>query len=67
MTSISLPLDRHTGVAALAFPLALLLAIINIVGREDLSGTWKVVWILISFLWGIGPILYILLGGGKLW
>jgi len=26
-----------------------------------------VLWIIISFFWGIGPILYILLGGGKLW
>jgi len=24
-------------------------------------------WIIISFFWGIGPILYIVLGGGKLW
>jgi hypothetical protein len=26
-----------------------------------------VLWIIISFFWGIGPILYLLLGGGKLW
>jgi len=26
-----------------------------------------VLWIIISFFWGIGPILYVLLGGGKFW
>ena len=48
-------------------PLAYILCIINIVTRDDLSGIWKVLWILITFFWGIGPILYILLGDGALW
>jgi hypothetical protein len=48
-------------------PLAYILCIINIVTRKDLSGLWKVLWILITFFWGIGPILYVLLGGGDLW
>jgi phospholipase D-like protein len=48
-------------------PLAYILCIINIVTREDLSGLAKVMWILITFFWGIGPILYVLLGGGSFW
>jgi len=48
-------------------PLAYILCIVNIVSRKDLSGLWKVLWILITFFWGIGPILYVLLGGGELW
>jgi hypothetical protein len=32
-----------------------------------MSGLSKVLWIIITFFWGIGPILYILLGGGKFW
>jgi hypothetical protein len=48
-------------------PLAYILCIINIVTREDLGGGWKVLWILITFFWGIGPILYVLFGGGSFW
>ena len=48
-------------------PIAFVLCVVNIVNRNDLSGLWKVLWIIISFFWGIGPILYILLGRGKLW
>ena len=48
-------------------PLAYILCIINIVTREDLSGAWKVLWILITFFWGIGPIIYVLFGGGSFW
>jgi hypothetical protein len=48
-------------------PIAFVLAVIDIVNRTDMGGLAKVLWIIISFFWGIGPILYILLGGGKLW
>lgn len=48
-------------------PLAYILCIINIVTRKDLSGAWKVLWILITFFWGIGPIIYVLVGGGEFW
>jgi hypothetical protein len=53
--------------AIILHPLAYILCIINIVGRKDLSGLWKVLWILITFFWGIGPIIYILVGGGEFW
>ena len=48
-------------------PLAFILCVIDIVNRTDLSGFWKFIWILVSFLWGIGPILYVLLARGKFW
>ena len=48
-------------------PIAFVLCVVDIVNRTDLSGLWKVLWIIISFFWGIGPILYILLGRGKFW
>ena len=54
-------------IAIFLHPVAFVLAVINIVNRGDMSGLSKVLWIIISFFWGIGPILYILLGGGKLW
>jgi hypothetical protein len=54
-------------IAIFLHPIAFVLAVINIVNRKDMSGVSKVLWIVISFFWGIGPILYILLGGGTLW
>jgi len=71
--------DRETlGVALIKFivevlmaiflhPIAFVLCVIDIVNRKDLGGGWKVLWIIVTFFWGIGPILYILLGGGKFW
>ncbi|HYM96376.1 MAG TPA: PLDc N-terminal domain-containing protein [Candidatus Sulfotelmatobacter sp.] len=48
-------------------PVAFVLCVINIVDRKDMGGLSKVLWIIISFFWGIGPILYLLLGGGRFW
>ena len=48
-------------------PIAFILCVIDIVNRQDMGGVSKVLWIIISFFWGIGPILYLLLGGGKCW
>jgi Phospholipase_D-nuclease N-terminal len=49
-------------------PLAVILCLINIVGRQEMSGLQKFLWIILTvFAWGIGPILYILLGGGTFW
>jgi hypothetical protein len=43
------------------------LALINIAGRNDLTDVQKVIWAVVTFVWGIGPILYVLVGGGRLW
>jgi hypothetical protein len=48
-------------------PVALVLMIINVAGRSDLSGSKKVLWIVVGLLWGIGEILYLFLGDGNLW
>lgn len=48
-------------------PVAFVLCLINILGRRDLTGLQKLVWALVTLVWGIGPILYVLVGGGALW
>jgi hypothetical protein len=48
-------------------PIAMILMWINVLGRSDLSFLQKIVWIVVSILWGLGPILYVLVGGGTLW
>jgi Phospholipase_D-nuclease N-terminal len=53
--------------AVVLHPVAVVLSWINIKGRTDLSTLQKILWAVISVVWGIGPILYILFGGGTLW
>ena len=53
--------------AIILHPIAFVLCLINIMGRGDLSGVQKLVWILVTLVWGVGPILYVLVGGGSLW
>ena len=48
-------------------PVAYVLALINIAGRKDLNTAQKVIWAIVCIVWGIGPILYIMVGGGELW
>lgn len=48
-------------------PVAWVLCVINIVSRGDIGGLQKVIWIIVTFVWGIGPILYLILGNGSLW
>jgi hypothetical protein len=54
-------------VAIFLHPLAWVLCVINIVGRTDMSGLKKFLWIIITVVWGIGPILYVLLADGSFW
>jgi len=53
--------------AIILHPIAFVLCLINILGRSDLGGLQKVVWIVVTLVWGVGPILYILVGGGTMW
>jgi Phospholipase_D-nuclease N-terminal len=53
--------------ALILHPVAFVLCLVNIVGREDLSGLEKIVWALVSLFWGVGPILYVLVGRGAMW
>ena len=48
-------------------PIAVILMWINLFGRTDLNGIQKTIWAITGILWGIGPILYFLAGGGELW
>jgi hypothetical protein len=53
--------------AVILHPIAFVLCLINILGRQDLSGLQKLVWIVVTLVWGVGPILYVLVGGGSMW
>jgi Phospholipase_D-nuclease N-terminal len=54
-------------VAIILHPIAWILMLLNLLGRTDLSDGKKVIWALVGILWGIGPILYVLVGDGALW
>jgi hypothetical protein len=54
-------------ISVVLHPLAFILALINIAFRQDLTLLQKVLWGIVSVIWGVGPILYMLLGGGSLW
>jgi hypothetical protein len=48
-------------------PIAMILAWLSVLGRKDLGLPRKIVWLVVTTVWGIGPILYVLVGGGSLW
>jgi hypothetical protein len=48
-------------------PIAMILMWINVIGREDLSSQQKIVWVVVGIVWGVGPIVYILVAEGALW
>jgi hypothetical protein len=53
--------------AIVAHPIIFILCWINILSRSDLSGFKKLLWMLLTLLWGIGPIIYLFLGDGSFW
>jgi hypothetical protein len=48
-------------------PIAMILMWIHLLGRSDMSGFKKFVWFVVSLIWGLGPIVYILVADGQLW
>jgi hypothetical protein len=48
-------------------PIAVILMWINLASRSDLGRTKKILWAVLGLVWGIGPILYVLVGEGTLW
>jgi hypothetical protein len=48
-------------------PIAMILMWINLIVRGDLTTFQKVVWFIVSIVWGLGPILYVLVAEGSLW
>jgi hypothetical protein len=51
----------------LLHPIAMILTWINLLGRGDLTTFQKVIWFVVSIVWGLGPILYMLVADGSLW
>lgn len=54
-------------IAIILHPIAFILSIVNIAGRDDLTAAQKIIWAVVCVVWGIGPILYVLVGGGAMW
>ena len=54
-------------ISAILHPVAVVLMWISLAGRSDLTSAQKVIWAVVGLIWGIGPILYILVGNGELW
>lgn len=48
-------------------PIAMILMWVNLLARGDLSSFQKFVWFVVSIIWGLGPILYLLVAEGSLW
>ncbi|MBV8725702.1 MAG: hypothetical protein JO078_11635 [Candidatus Eremiobacteraeota bacterium] len=53
--------------SVLLHPIAMILMWINLLTRGDMTSFKKFVWFLVSILWGLGPILYVLVAEGSLW
>ena len=54
-------------VSVILHPLAVVLLWINLAGRADLTTAKKLIWGVVGLVWGLGPILYILVADGSLW
>ncbi|HVR46586.1 MAG TPA: hypothetical protein VMT95_08150 [Candidatus Binatia bacterium] len=54
-------------ISILLHPIAMILMWINLIARGDMPTFTKVVWFVVSIVWGLGPILYILVAEGSLW
>ena len=53
--------------SAILHPIAVILMWINLAGRTDLGQSKKILWAILGLVWGVGPILYVLVGEGTLW
>jgi len=54
-------------ISIILHPIAMILMWINLVARTDLDSTRKLIWFIVSIIWGLGPILYLLIEDGNLW
>lgn len=54
-------------IAIILHPIAMILMWINLLGRTDLDSARKLIWFIVSIVWGLGPILYLLVDDGNLW
>ena len=53
--------------AVFLHPIALVLMLINLMLRTDLSTPKKVAWAIVGLVWGVGPVLYLVVGDGTFW
>ena len=53
--------------AVFLHPIALVLMLINLMLRNDLSTPKKVAWAIVGLVWGVGPVLYLVVGDGTFW
>ncbi|MBV9148307.1 MAG: hypothetical protein JO024_00465 [Candidatus Eremiobacteraeota bacterium] len=54
-------------VSIILHPIAMILMWINLLARSDLDSTRKLIWFIVSIIWGLGPILYLFVEDGNLW
>lgn len=54
-------------ISIILHPVALVLMWINLIVREDMAMPKKIIWAIAGIVWGLGPILYILVADGGLW
>lgn len=47
-------------------PIAMVLCWVNIAQRQNLSAAKKFLWLLVTVIWGLGPILYVLFSDGRM-
>lgn len=48
-------------------PIAMVLMWINLAVRRDMTENRKIIWFIVSLIWGLGPILYLLVENGEFW
>ena len=54
-------------ISIILHPIAMVLMWINLLARSDLEPPRKLIWFIVSIIWGLGPILYLLVEDGNLW
>lgn len=53
--------------SVLLHPIAMVLMWFSLMRRTDMTDGKKLVWFVVSIVWGLGPILYVLVADGSLW
>lgn len=54
-------------ISIILHPIAMILMWVNLARRADLDRTRKLIWFIVSIIWGLGPIFYLIIEDGQLW
>jgi hypothetical protein len=54
-------------ISLILHPIAVVLVWLDLLTRSDIGSAKKLIWAVVALVWGLGPILYILVGDGDLW